>query len=375
MPRRPAPPEGFRVAGWMDWLGERIASNPQRWIALGNFETRTVAERIQNVEITRPIYIAGLARSGTTILLEKLAAHPVVATHRYRDDPPVFIPYWWNRWLDYIPRGRARPVERSHRDGIRVTPDSPEAFEEALWMAFFPQLHDPAHSAVLDRRSDHHAFERFYRDHIRKLLAARRRSRYVAKGNYNLTRLGYLHELFQDARFLIPVRDPAWHIASLMKQHRLFLQGQRDNPRAVRHLRRIGHFEFGVDRRPINPGAPQAVADVQALWAAGEEVAGWAAYWALLHGYVADLLASDPALAAATRVVRYEALCAAPVATLTDVFEFCGLPAEPAWVESIAADLKAPDYYQPQFTAAERAQIAARTGAVARRFGYDVALN
>lgn len=40
------------------------------------------------------MYIAGLARSGTTILLEKLATHPDVVTHRYRDDPPIFSPYW-----------------------------------------------------------------------------------------------------------------------------------------------------------------------------------------------------------------------------------------------------------------------------------------
>jgi len=370
--RTGTPVEGFAVAGWVDWLGRQVARHPRRWIALGKLETRTVAERLAAVRVVQPVYIAGLARSGTTILLEKLASHPEVVTHRYRDDPPIFIPYWWNRWLDRIPQRRSLPRERSHRDGIRVTPDSPEAFEEVLWMAFFPHLHDPLCSATLGRDTRAPAFEVFYRDHIRKLLAVRGGRRYVAKGNYNLTRLAYLHELFPDARFLIPVRDPVWHIASLMKQHRLFLDGQRDNPRALRHLGRVGHFEFGQDRRPINPGNTAAVREVQALWAAGDEVAGWAAYWALLHGYLADLLDADPALRAACQVVRYEALCSASARTLGQILDFCALASEPAWVESLAANVRCPDYYAPQFTPAERRQIEDRTAAVARRFGYDV---
>lgn len=366
-------PEGFAVTPWVHWLGRSIARHPRRWIAIGELETRTVAEQIAAVTVRAPIYIAGLARSGSTILLEKLARHPHVATHRYRDDPPVFIPYWWNRWLERIPQKPVPARERSHRDGIAVTPDSPEAFEEVLWMAFFPHLHDPARSAVLGRDTAAPRFERFYRDHIRKLLAVRGATRYLAKGNYNLTRLPYLQRLFPDARFLIPVRDPVWHIASLMKQHRLFLDGQRDNPRARAHLQRIGHFEFGADRRPINPGDAAGTAEVLALWARGEELAGWARYWALAHDFLADQLEADPALRAACLVVRYETLCAAPARTLGEVLRFCDLPADAAWAESLAAGVHAPAYYCPQFTPAERELIAAYTGATARRLGYPEA--
>jgi len=363
------PPEGFAVARWVHWLGREINRHPRRWIALGNLETRTVAEQIAGIQVRAPIYIAGLARSGSTILLEKLARHPQIATHRYRDDPPVFVPYWWNRWLERIPQQRAPARERSHRDGIAVTPDSPEAFEEALWMAFFPHLHDPGRSAVLGRRTQAPGFEAFYRDHIRKLLAVRGARRYLAKGNYNLTRLAYLQRLFPDARFVIPVRDPVWHIASLMKQHRLFLAGQLGNPRARAHLRRIGHFEFGADRRPINPGDTAAVEEIQALWARGEELAGWARYWALLHRFLADQLDADPQLRAACLVVRYETLCGAPAQTLAEVLRFCDLPAEPDRVEALAADIHAPAYYAPEFTPAERRLIENGAGAIAQRFG------
>ena len=89
-------------------------------------------------------------------------------------------------------------------------------------MAFFSTLHDPGSSAVLNGETNNKEFANFYKDHIRKLLLLRGGRRYLSKANYNLTRLGYLLKLFPDARFLLPVRDPVWHIASLMRQHQRF---------------------------------------------------------------------------------------------------------------------------------------------------------
>ena len=362
---------GFEVAPWMDRVGGFIERHAAWWIKLGSLETRLLDSTLAEVRIDRPIYVTGLARSGTTILLETLARHPDVATHRYRDFPMLFTPYLWNRWLDLVPRKPEAPAERSHGDGIAVTSESPEAFEESLWMAFFARQHDASASAVLDRSLHRPAFERFYRDHIRKLLAVRGGRRYVAKGNYNVTRIAYLAKLFPDARFVIPVRDPVWHIASLMKQHRLFLDGQRGNPRAVRHLRRVGHFEFGQDRRAINPGDNSATAEIEALWQGGDEVRGWARYWSRLHRYIADLIESDPALRTAVQIVRYEDLCAAPRVVLADLLFHCDLPASSRLLSAASARFHQPTYYRPRFNADELSIIAAETSETARRFGYD----
>lgn len=361
---------GFNVAPWMDRLGGFIERHPALWIKLGSLETHLVASSLAHVRVERPIYVTGLARSGTTILLEILARHPEVATHRYRDFPMLFTPYAWNRWLELVPRKEEAPAERSHGDGIAVTSESPEAFEEPLWMAFFPELHDATQSAVLDGATHHPLFERFYRDHIRKLLAVRGRRRYVAKGNYNVTRIGYLAKLFPDARFVIPVRHPVWHIASLMKQHRLFLDGQRDNPAARRHLRRVGHFEFGEDRRPIRISNGATTAEIVALWQAGEEVRGWARYWAQVHHHIADLMGREQG--AAIRIVRYEDLCASSQATLRDVLDHCALPAGERLLSDAARRLHQPTYYRPRFSAADLAIIAEETASAAGHFGYRV---
>jgi hypothetical protein len=361
---------GFATTRWVDWLGGHIARHRRLWVRLGNLESRLLADELAGTPVAAPIYVAGLARSGSTILLEMLERHPDTVSHRYKDYPPVFTPYWWNRLLQSMPQQAAAPAERAHQDGIVITPDSPEAFEEVLWMAFFPDLHDPERPAVLDGQTANPAFERFYRDHLRKLLKVRGGRRYLSKGNYNLTRLEYLLKLFPDARLVLPIREPVWHVASLAKQHRLFNQGAAGNPRALEHLRRVGHFEFGPDRRPINAGDQAAIATIQALWRDGREVEGWARYWCHLHGFLADRLEASPALRAAALVVHFEDLCHAPARVIGRLFEHCHLPLAEDEVEPLAARISFPSYYRPSFTAEETRLIERLTAPVLDRFAW-----
>ncbi|MCO6441934.1 MAG: sulfotransferase [Nitrococcus mobilis] len=362
--------KAFHVARWLDVFGGFVTRHKRLGIKLGNLETRLLAEPLAATRIDQPIYITGLARSGSTLLLEILAWLPELVSHRYRDYPALYTPYLWNRFLDYTPRQKIAPVERTHRDGILITPESPEAFEEILWMAFFPQLHDPRENAVLGARTDNSEFEAFYRDHIRKLILVRGGRRYLAKGNYNITRLEYLHRLFPDARFVIPVRNPSWHIASLMKQHALFCEGSWRNPRALSHLQRVGHYEFGLDRRPINAADNHgAVQKIVALWTRGAEVEGWARYWQHIHAYLADVLAHNRRLREATLVVRYEDLCRMPRETLRKLFEHCRLAPSAELLERAEQRIHFPNYYKPQFTEREHELIERYTAATAARFG------
>lgn len=361
--------DGFQVDTLTHILGGAVYRYPGLWVRLGNLETRLLSDLLGDVQPRRPIYIAGLARSGSTLLLEMLAWHEEVVTHLYRDFPLLHVPYAWNRFLDRAPRREATPAERTHADGILVTPESPEAFEEVLWMTFFPRLHDPDASAVLDGRTRHPGFESFYRDHIRKLLLLRGGRRYVSKANYNVTRLEYLLRLFPDARFIIPVREPVWHIASLMKQHRLFCRGQRGNPRALTHLRRVGHYEFGLDRRPVNAGDADRVRAIRALWEGGNEVEGWALYWDHVHRFIADRLQRNRALNEAALIVRHERLCREPAATARAVLHHCRLAVPHGFEARTAKRVRFPTYYEPGFTEAELGIIERYTAETASRLG------
>jgi hypothetical protein len=349
----------FRVEPWVDAIGGTVERWPGFWRYLAALETRRLSEEIDAIEIRAPIFVCGLARSGTTILLECLAAHPDTATHRYRDYPGVLAPIVWNRIAGRLYTRTTTPVERAHGDGIAVTPDSPEAVAEMLWMAFEPHAHDPAHDNRVTRGSVAEPFAAFFRDHIRKLLWLRGGRRYLSKGNYDLARMDALLELFPDARFVVPVRDPVTHIASLMRQQALFAAGETRHPAALRYMRRIGHFEFGLDRRPLNLGNAEATAEIGRLWREGREIEGWSLYWADVHGFLIDQLDRDPALRRAVLPVDYGTLCNDPKTMIRRVFAHTDLAAMESFIDELSARIRAPDHPTLPFGEAEHETIEA----------------
>jgi hypothetical protein len=179
-----------------------------------------------------------------------------------------------------------------------------------------------------------------------------------------------LLSLFPDARFVVPIRRPADHVASLIKQHRLFVDGEIAHPRSVEQMNATGHFEFGLGRRAIVLDDPATADSIAQLWASGEEPRAWARYWSHIYGYLARRLAENPALAKATLIVRYEDLCCHGAETLTQIANHCELEADQSLRASLAGWLHAPTYYQPKFTPAEQAAIEEEAQAVAEHFGY-----
>jgi hypothetical protein len=347
------------VPGGLYWQSRFFAASARLWRALGNLETRVVKEEIQGISINQPVYVTSLARAGTTIVTEMLETHPALTCHHYSDFPNPWTPYWRNYLLQ---RSRRQPPEasvRAHRDRILVSQDSPEAVEEVLWTGFFEDLHDPSKKNVLDGNPANEAFDQFYSDHIRKLLAVRNASRYLAKGNYNISRLAYLHRLFPEARFLIPVRDPEHHIASLIKQHQLFKKADAIDPRVGRQLAMSGHFEFGPDRRMVHFGNDDSARAIQSAWTEGHEAEGWARYWASTYEFVCQQLEHNEELASRCFLFRYEDMCSASEDVIDAILDHCDLDQE-AFSESkkrYASMLTLPDYYRPDFSTSERARI------------------
>jgi hypothetical protein len=336
--------ESHRISN-VDFALTQLASAGANVIRrVGDLETRLNGRRLGAQRIDRPVFISGLARSGTTILLEKLSQLEGVATHRYRDFPFVMTPLYWSRFVSLFGKDHAA-VERPHRDSIRITRESPEAFEEPIWQHFFPHLHDPAASHALTATEGSEGFAAFYRDHIRKILLLRGGRRYVSKGNYNLTRLGYLAKLFPDALFLVPVRHPLTHIESLVRQHELFCRYSASDDRIAAYLRSVGHYEFGPQRTPIAVNRAGTLLTLE-HWAAGNDAGGYAQQWSDLYGFVIDLLRRDPQLARRVRIVRYEDLTDDPEREFRRILEFSGL-GDPARAAVLASGVQAPARDQP----------------------------
>ncbi len=357
----------FRVPWLTHGVGTLVERFRPAFVALGRAETAVLAHELEGVRVDAPIFVCGLARSGSTLLHLAVAGVPGVATHRARDYPLVYTPYWTRKATAGLAPSAAR--ERAHGDRIRVTSDSPEALEEMVWMAFFPSCHDPRVPCVLGPGERHRGFEEFHRAHLAKLILAEGAARYAAKDNQHVARLGYLLRLYPDARFVIPVRAPEAHIASLVRQHERFSEGERRHPRALAHMRRAGHFEFGLGRRPMNLGDGARVREVERAWARGGAL-GWARYWAMVHDHLADTLGSSPALRAASLIVRHEDLCARPAEQLAALFAHCRLNAPQEYLARLIAGVSRPDYYSNPLSAADAGVIRAETADAARRWGY-----
>jgi hypothetical protein len=350
-------------------VGGALARWPGLGAALSALESRAVADALPDRPIRAPVYIAGLARAGSTVLLEVLHGTGAFASQRYADYPMLWTPYWWNRLRQRLPRPRAAPSQRAHGDRIEVTVDSPEAFEEPLWMHFFPGRHDPGIDQVLEPGAGDGRFAPFYRAHIGKLLAVHGRDRYLAKGNYNLARLPLLQALFPDARFIVPLREPVAQVASLIKQDRLFCAAAAADRAIDDHLRRTGHFEFGPGKRAENLGDGDAAAAIAAAFANGEVLDGYARQWQLSYGWLAGRLDRDPGLAAAIHLVDYDALCRSPGPGLAALARHAGIPAHdlPPLLQRWLPRISAPAYYRPDLRPAEVDRVHAHCAATHAR--------
>jgi hypothetical protein len=307
-------------------------------LGVADIEDRLLADRCDSLDIDRPVFVTSLPRAGTTVLLEILAGLPDFTSHTYRHMPFVLCPLLWDS-VSRPFRRRALLRERAHGDGIAVGFDSPEAFEEVVWKAFWPHKYasDRIEPWSADERDER--FETFLHRHIRKVLwldgADGGPGRYLSKNNANIARIGLLTRLFPDCRILVPVRAPRDHAESLRRQHVRFGALHREDAFALRYMEWLGHYEFGRALRPIDfggwlgrrPDADPALPEF------------WLAYWHAAYSHV--LAEAGPNVT----FVDYDGLCREPepvLAGLVDVVE----PADPDRLLASAADLRPARTYE-----------------------------
>lgn len=221
---------------------------------LCDLETRLYGEQIARQPVDHPAFITALPRAGTTLLLEVLSKHPDVVTHTYRDMPFVMSPVIWGRMSGKFQVDLAKR-ERSHSDGMLVNADSPEAFEEVLWLRQTPEALNHGGVALCPHETAK-AIRAPLSDMIRRLIASRALDgpgtpRYVSKNNANIARIPALRNAFPDAHILVPMRAPLDHAMSLHRQHMRYLDIHAQSRFTKAYMKDIGHFEFGALHRPI----------------------------------------------------------------------------------------------------------------------------
>jgi hypothetical protein len=358
----------------MYYIAKLTRTVPALGDTLHTLESSRLKKSIESLKVDRPIYVTGLARAGTTITLEMLSKHPDVGNHRYLHMVLPYTPHWIQLIADKTPI-MLEPTERMHKDRIEVNRTSPEAVEEIFWQRYFKNALDEAKSSIMREDVSNPEFEVFYRNHIKKLLADQSTVRYAAKNNYNITRMEYLLKLFPDVKFLIIIRNPFDHIASLAKQDRIFVDVERKDPRLLDWTKIIGHREFGSAKVCINLDDTKLVQEIREDWTNKRTyVKGWAKYWASIYSYVHRTLENNRNLAKAAMVIRYETLCTEPDATIDHIIEHTEL--DPKKFTDVKKEyvetLRPPSYYSVQYSNEETESIRRITSPVAGLFDYEI---
>ncbi|MEM9435433.1 MAG: sulfotransferase [Pseudomonadota bacterium] len=263
----------------------------------------------------RHVFVAGLARAGTTVLMRRLYASGHFRSLTYRDMPFVLAPGLWSRLARQGAR-KAVAGERAHGDDLSVDVDSPEALEEPFWRLFAGDYIAPDH--LRPHAPDGETVEKF-RLYIAAILAASDgKTRYLSKNNNNILRLPTIAAACPEALILVPYRDPLDHAASLLRQHGNFIDQQAGDPFVASYMGWLAHHEFGGDHRPFrmdgSGGNDPANGDPGTL-------NYWLALWC--HVYEA-LLENAPK---SVHFVGYEALCTDP-AVWVGIAEAAGIPPE-----------------------------------------------
>jgi hypothetical protein len=218
----------------------------------------------------RHVFVSGLARSGTTILMRRFHATGEYRSLTYRDMPFVLAPNLWQRLASLSSRD-AESSERAHGDRIFVDADSPESFDEVFWRVFAGDEY-LAETHLSPHRPSRELADKYVR-YVGAIVQSAQQDRYLSKNNNNILRLDAISRAFPDAAILLPLRDPVQHALSLLLQHRRFSRLQEEDAFVLRYMNWLGHHEFGLGHRPFvfddseQPGGPTGSLDYWlALW-------------------------------------------------------------------------------------------------------------
>lgn len=318
--------------GRVDRLLHRLAFRlPMAQRTLAEVEEQLYRARLARTELGAPVFITSLPRAGTTILLRLLWRTGAFASTLYRDMPFVMAPLLWSRFAERF-SGEDEPTERDHGDGLLISAASPEAFEEVLWMHFWPEHYLEDRIVPWTDDTPHPEFVRFFDSHMRKIVALRiedgpGRTRYLSKNNLNIARLAAAPTPLTRGKWLIPVREPLQHAASMLSQHERFCILHDRDPFLRTYMESIGHHEFGRGLKPVDFGGWLEPSQQSA-----DELAFWLRYWVATYRHLLDV---EHAL-----FLSYERLTSKPREALRELADIVAV--EPETLVSQAGSLRPP---------------------------------
>lgn len=194
----------------------------------------------KNFQVSEGVIITGLARAGTTTLLQTISSNSGYKSFTYRAMPILMAARWWSK----VNRAKSKKQERIHEDGIKVDLDSPEAFDEYFWRIILKEKYYTADSQLRVHDLDEIEIEA-YEGYAGQIL--NNQETYLSKNNNFILRLNSFLKHRKNYKILIVFREPVSHIYSLYYQHQNMKDKQSKAPFIKDYMDWLGHHEFGLN--------------------------------------------------------------------------------------------------------------------------------
>lgn len=276
------------------------AITPQ--LALADVEDSFFGKQLEGIETNSPVFITGLPRGGTTLVLDMCFRLNEFSSHRYRDMPFLLVPMFWGRFSKKFQQADEKR-ERAHGDGMMVSVDSPEALEEIVWKPFWREQY--AKDRILPWAGPlNNMFDDFFDNHMKKVIAIKQAEtgemcRYVSKNNLNISRINYLKKAYPNSTIIVPYMHPVTQGNSLLEQHKNFLSIHKTDRFASSYMEGVGHYDFGNNIRPIDFGDWLDSREFKDF----NDINFWIEYWVVAYGYLLEIVGDNVYLHS------HEALC------------------------------------------------------------------
>lgn len=231
--------------------------------------------KIYNFKLGQLLFITGLARSGTTAVFNSLFRTECFSSLKYDDMPFLLMPITWSKFkISNI----EQEVERAHKDGLKVSHNSPEAFDEYFWKARLNNSYIKKESLELHdlKKEDLYDFENY----IKAICFSSGKANYLSKNNNNILRIKSLSDYFTNAQFIIMFRSPIEHASSLLNQHLNFEELHKRDSFSLEYFNFLGHFEFGMNHKYFN------FKTAKPIYQDKEKINYWLERWLEYYAYI-----------------------------------------------------------------------------------------
>ena len=320
----------------LDKLLHHLAfSVPATQKILCDIENHLYKDELEKILSKNEVFVTGLPRSGTTLLLELLYKTKEFDTFSYRQMPFILSPLIWGKISNFFSK-KAVKVERAHGDGMEVSFDSPEAFEEVIWLSFLKDRYvkkDRLEPLVTANTTK--IFAKNIKLTIKKLLHSSNNSqikRYISKNNANCSRIKLLSQLFPSATILIPFREPLSHIGSLMKQHQQFNKMHNEDKFSRNYMRWLGHYDFGANFKPIDFDQWLSAYTDEPDY---DDENFWIQYWCAAYEHILNNITNN------TYLVDFDKLLSAPTESLGAISK-CVVLTNDSKLTDLSDDIRSP---------------------------------